>query len=403
VRAVDPNERWQALQSSLHEARAAWAAGDRDRALKAVDATLAIDPDYLAAQSLRDRLLATADAPPAPVADSVARSSKLYGSSAGNYALFEERVRRRRVQRRLEAARRAIAHSRFALAAAAVRELREADPQLPDLPALEEAIARGQESWRLGNSRLNWAVATAFGLALLTASTLQDDPVRPLSSPADFRAVETSDLALPSSGPVETTAAVTQLPVKTDGGPNVEEQRVVPARSYAVQQQARPVPPVEPAETASAAPLLDAAAGPETRASFVALPPPPLPTALSGPVRSAPTPTRTLPDQQLVEQTLQRYRLAYEDLDAASASAVWPAVDEAALARAFDGLVSQALTFENCDVRVDGNAATAACSGTARYIPKVGSRQPRVEPRRWNFSLRKRGSDWQIENARAER
>jgi hypothetical protein len=108
-------------------------------------------------------------------------------------------------------------------------------------------------------------------------------------------------------------------------------------------------------------------------------------------------------DQALVEQALQRYRWAYEELDAASARAVWPAVDEAALARAFDGLASQSLTFQNCDVKVDGSAATAACSGTARYVPKIGSREPRVEPRRWSFSLRKRGADWQIENARAER
>jgi len=108
-------------------------------------------------------------------------------------------------------------------------------------------------------------------------------------------------------------------------------------------------------------------------------------------------------DQRLVEQTLQRYRWAYEELDAASAHAVWPTVDQAALARAFDGLSSQALTFQNCDVRVSGAAATAVCGGSVRYIPKVGSREPRIESRRWTFALRKIESDWQIESARAER
>jgi hypothetical protein len=108
-------------------------------------------------------------------------------------------------------------------------------------------------------------------------------------------------------------------------------------------------------------------------------------------------------DEQLVRQALQRYRWAYEDLDAASAVAVWPTVDRAALARAFDGLAAQALTFQDCSVRMDGEAAAATCAGTTSYVPKVGSREPRIEPRRWNFSLRKREGAWQIENARAER
>ena len=108
-------------------------------------------------------------------------------------------------------------------------------------------------------------------------------------------------------------------------------------------------------------------------------------------------------DRALVGQTLQRYRSAYEGLDAGSAQAVWPAVNQAALARAFDGLQSQTLTFDTCDVRVRGDAATATCRGSARYVPKIGSREPRVEPRVWNFTLHKDGGEWMIDNARAER
>ena len=105
----------------------------------------------------------------------------------------------------------------------------------------------------------------------------------------------------------------------------------------------------------------------------------------------------------LIKQALQRYRSAYEGLDAQSAHAVWPAVNEAALARAFDGLESQSLVFDACDVRQYGESATAICHGSARYVPKVGSREPRVEPRVWNFTLRKAGTDWKIDSARAER
>jgi hypothetical protein len=105
----------------------------------------------------------------------------------------------------------------------------------------------------------------------------------------------------------------------------------------------------------------------------------------------------------LITQTLQRYRHAYEGLDAQSARSVYPAVNEAALARAFDGLHSQSLAFDVCDMQVRGGSATATCHGSARYVQKIGSREPHTEPRVWNFTLRKNGGDWKIENARAER
>ena len=104
-----------------------------------------------------------------------------------------------------------------------------------------------------------------------------------------------------------------------------------------------------------------------------------------------------------MKQTLQRYRHAYEGLDAQSAHAVWPAVNQAALARAFDGLASQAITFDQCDVQVRGAVASATCRGTARYVPKIGNRDPRVEPRVWNFGLKKDGGEWKIASARAGR
>jgi hypothetical protein len=78
-------------------------------------------------------------------------------------------------------------------------------------------------------------------------------------------------------------------------------------------------------------------------------------------------------------------------------------VNESALARAFDGLQSQTLTFDACDVRLNGDAAAAVCHGSARYVPKIGSREPRIESRTWNFTLRKSGAAWEIESARAQR
>ena len=103
-------------------------------------------------------------------------------------------------------------------------------------------------------------------------------------------------------------------------------------------------------------------------------------------------------------RTLQQYRRAYDTLDARAAQDVWPGVDSTALQRAFDGLMSQRLTFQSCQLQVNGLTASAACHGTARYTPRVGSREARDEPRDWRFTLRKLTNDqWQIESARVAR
>jgi hypothetical protein len=108
-------------------------------------------------------------------------------------------------------------------------------------------------------------------------------------------------------------------------------------------------------------------------------------------------------DRQLVLDILQKYRRAYDSLAADEVSDVWPTVNRDALARAFGGLSVQSLTFHACDVDLQSAGATAFCRGTTRYVPKIGSREPRVEPRTWTFRLAKRGSSWTIEDARAAR
>jgi hypothetical protein len=130
--------------------------------------------------------------------------------------------------------------------------------------------------------------------------------------------------------------------------------------------------------------------------------PPPAVAAIAAPAVPA-TSVPTIDDEWLVKQTLQRYRKAYEGLDAEAARAVYPAVNHTALARAFDGLRSQSLAFDACDMQIRGGSATATCHGSARYVPKIGSRELHTEPRVWSFTLSKNGGDWTIENARAER
>jgi hypothetical protein len=97
-----------------------------------------------------------------------------------------------------------------------------------------------------------------------------------------------------------------------------------------------------------------------------------------------------------LEHALRRYATAYRQLDARAAKAVWPSVNERALARAFDGLASQDLVLERCHFDVAGQTATASCSGRASYVPRVGSRGVREEAREWSFTLKKVEDEWRI-------
>jgi hypothetical protein len=109
-------------------------------------------------------------------------------------------------------------------------------------------------------------------------------------------------------------------------------------------------------------------------------------------------------DEGRVTQVLNQYARAYGKLDVSAARAVWPSVDERALARAFASLQSQDVSFDNCDVSVSGATATASCRGHASFVGKVGSREERTEQRQWTFELRRDDNDaWKIQNAQAQR
>jgi hypothetical protein len=85
------------------------------------------------------------------------------------------------------------------------------------------------------------------------------------------------------------------------------------------------------------------------------------------------------------------------------AHAVYPVLDEAALANAFGTLRSQTFEFESCSVDVRGESARAICRGSARYVPNIGSRAPRTERRIWTFTLAKAADgDWKIASARTD-
>ena len=516
------------------------AAGDRTRALEAVDVALAIDPQFLAAQSLRLQLVEAAAASSSNSPQAAGAGWGVTGParvSSENYARFEERAKNRRIQKRLEAARDAIACSRFEDASAAVDELRDLNPALADLPELTDAIARGQAVSRMSAnpSPARAASASADPASVGAASAISASPpagptslglpsegppsvgpaspgptsLGPTSSgptslgllsagpapvgptslgPASGSPERTASassrrwavaagavcvmiliglllppgglqtayvaifppLSLPPVSPVPTTSppaaslpAAEATPIaptaastapeeveeveEVDDGKGGQAQDEVPGagnpqplrlENSPVSDDAPPAigppmpaasPPLERPVTVGSPAARPPPESPATVGLPAASPPPERPATVAvsaAPSPPAPPPPTLAPpidDELLVRQALQRYRWAYEELDADSARAVWPGVDRGALARAFNGLSAQTLTFQNCDVSVNRGLATAVCTGSVRYVAKVGSREPRTEPRRWTFALKKVESDWQIENARAER
>lgn len=163
----------------------------------------------------------------------------------------------------------------------------------------------------------------------------------------------------------------------------------------------RGAPPIAPPPAVSPA---AADPSPAVAASPAAERPAPPPVEAAAPAPRPPA-TAAIPvsDDGGVRRALRAYQVAYERLDAAAAAEVYPTVDRRALARAFDGLRSQRIEFERCDVAMGEGTARATCSGRAAFVPRVGSQAPRVESRTWTFVLRRSGEDWQITSALADR
>lgn len=328
--------------------------GDRAKAREEVETALGIDPGFLAARLLREQLEALPTSTvPVPVAEPVSTPTPVAASlavSAAKLAQFEEKVKARVKQREA------------AVAPAAV----------PPRP-------RAGRVYRWG--ALTTAAAAAFGI-VLSGSAVQKSTMLPARS----HVMTASLIEAYAPEPIDADTLATVSDVADDAPAPVIERRMLPTPRVGSAV-------VTPIMAPSLAPIVTPV-----------VPTPSLP--VSNVVTDSPPPaflSRTIDDKTLVEETLSRYRRAYNKLDARSAQAVYPAVNGPALARAFDGLESQSLVFDECAIDVRGGQATVTCRGTSRYVPKIGSRDTRTEPRVWDFTLRKAEGDWKIENARASR
>ena len=353
--------------------------------------------------------------------------------SMEGFARFEQRARQRRMEKRVAAAQSAIHSRRFADARAALVELAELDPAHPELQALTLQLARAEQA---GRPRLGAfaAAAAIFAAVILTASWAGKGRVPSVKTAAPAAVPETLlasheirfDLPAIVATTGEPNAALADAFVEASAVSAVTPatSAVVPVASADVVAEPAPLPVASPARPpdspvvptpAPPAPQLDLPTATAVEPSVVPPPVPqrvpstPPPTAATAtppaapPLDAAPA-AAVVDDAAQVKAVLQKYQAAYERLDARLVHSVWPGVNQTMLARAFDGLESQTLTFKACDIQMRGVTASAVCTGSTRYVPKVGSREPRVEPLSWTFSLRKRpNDDWQIESARAER
>jgi hypothetical protein len=163
-----------------------------------------------------------------------------------------------------------------------------------------------------------------------------------------------------------------------------------------IQTTAPPSEPVVPAVTPPAQPaVIDTTAHTLAAASDAVAPVPQLDVPVRA-SRRAGDPDVREEESARIRTLLSRYETAYNKLDAKAASSVWPGVNQSALNRAFDGLLSQRVSLGLCDITVIGDIAGASCAGKARWEPKVGGGLQTAD-RYWKFNLRKTDDGWKIQ------
>lgn len=203
-------------------------------------------------------------------------------------------------------------------------------------------------------------------------------------------------VALPARTATPSAATANLASASAANTPNVAVRDARPALSTVVGLP--PAPAAAPREEMPRAPVIEAvplaAAALPAAGAVPSGPPAPPPVSTARAAES----TAAIDAQAAVRATLARYEAAFSGLNVPAARAVWPAVDERALTRAFDGLAAQRIALDRCDVTVAGSTARALCSGSAQWTPKVGGGQ-RTQSRRWAFDLSSAAGRWQIVRA----
>jgi hypothetical protein len=434
--------------------------GKIDEALAETTAALALDAQSLPAQALRDRIerakqastsLASSDgarqAPP-----SAPPSFVPHGVNAASWRGFEQRIQERRFRALLDTINTSIVAGNAVAARVALEEARELRPDAPELAAFEARVAAvpvappaaaGTPAARIWIRAMGAAALFFLGIGMLiglesvrpsqpVAQPPASTPSAPAVVPSTPKVVPTEDLRLaegpdsdavpvgmndeesvpaiitppePTLTPRGTTGTLTPATrpiVLQDAPAAMDTRRVIdeaPVRALREVPDDYVAQPITARTAAATAADLARSPLPPVRMPVTSPAPEPEPAAAS----VVPAAVTIPADQSGVEEVLRRYARAYGDLNASAARAVWPTVDEKALARAFNNLASQNVSFDNCEIDIKGAVANASCRGQASYVGKVGSREPRTESRTWRFELRREGDVWKIEDVDARR
>ena len=126
----------------------------------------------------------------------------------------------------------------------------------------------------------------------------------------------------------------------------------------------------------------------------------------AGPLPSASRATGASATDDTVQvlRTLQRYRAAYEALDAKAVAAVYPDVNVSNLQTAFAEFSKMTydlrVAVDGVVIAADGQTASVNASETIRPVTK----SVRVEPRTGTvfFLLKKTGGDWSIQSVKSD-
>jgi hypothetical protein len=324
------------------------------------------------------------------------------------------------------------------VAAASARSARQVRRAVKPVAATARALALGAR-----NATARAAVATAAQARRATATSVLlarqlPGAARPLVAKAQTatanvrsrapQAMAAARLAARMLHPRSVAVAVAMLALIVIAGPDnglsdmSARRRAVPAPATTAATVIEPAVPapvsVEPRPVSSTAAATVSASSAAPTASAPAESAPAASASVtsvaSAPVASAPAasasaaaPATKRPsvraDPRAIQAVLNRYRDAISTLDFAAVRAVWPSADIEALRKEFAGVRDQNVEFEACRISSIDAGASALCAGVVESGFRPGDRRPRVERRRWEFTLRRFGAGWQITDVHSPR
>jgi hypothetical protein len=164
------------------------------------------------------------------------------------------------------------------------------------------------------------------------------------------------------------------------------------ARAAAAAATATPAPP--PAETQPPVAVREI-----PPAGAKPVPPPPTPpapapgTPAASPPAASPAPSLQS-EESAIRAALRAYEEAYTALNVAAVKGIYPAVNEAALARSFRDILAQEVRIEVAQISISGNTAVVTGRVRQSFTPRAGS--GRTDVIASVFRLEKVGNRWVI-------